>query len=49
MPNITLRLTNQLHDKVRELAFKERTSIQKIVIDLLEKRVANGDSKKKTD
>lgn len=40
MVKLTLRLTEELHDKLRWLAFKERRSQHAIVMELLEKALA---------
>ena len=40
MPNMTLRLSEELHEKLRWLAFKERRSQHEIIMELLEKALA---------
>ncbi len=37
---LSLRLSNQLHEKLRWLAFKQRRSQQAIVLEILEKALA---------
>jgi len=41
MVRLTLRLANDLHEKLRWLAFKERRSQHAIVLELLEKALTN--------
>jgi len=41
MANMTLRLDEELHDKLRWLAFKERRSQHEIIVDLLNEALAN--------
>jgi len=41
MVRLTLRLSDDLHEKLRWLAFKERRSQHAIVLELLEKALKN--------
>ena len=41
MVRLTLRLSEDLHEKLRWFAFKERRSQHAIVLELLEKALAN--------
>jgi predicted DNA-binding protein len=39
MPRLTLRLTDELHEKLRWLSYTKRVSQHSIVLELLEKRL----------
>ena len=41
MMRLTIRISDELHEKLRWLAFKERRSQQVILVELLEKALAD--------
>jgi predicted transcriptional regulator len=49
MVRITLRLEDEVHEKLRWLAFKERRSQHAIIMELLEARVADVQPPKEDD
>ena len=40
MPRLSLRISEELHDKLRWLAYKQRRSQHEIMLELLEKAMA---------
>lgn len=40
MIRLTIRIPNELHDKIRWLSFKERRSQQVLVVEILERALA---------
>ena len=41
MVKLTVRISEEMHDKLRWLAFKERRTQQAIIVDIVEKALAD--------